>query len=168
MDLSDAFLIFYCFSQDLSISQTEKLSKTTAHSTLVRFYARMTELMAKKMSELSLNGPVEGSSRAIVEIDESLFGRKRKHNRGRKSTRQWVFGMIERGTRKTCLKVVNDRSSETLVPLIRSWVTPGSTIFSDDWRSYRDIEKYGYKHGVVVHSKELVSPSGVCTNTIEG
>ena len=37
----------------------------------------------------------------IVEIDESLFGRQIKHNRGRPSGhRIWIFGMIERTTNR--------------------------------------------------------------------
>ena len=168
MDLADAFLLFYCFAMDFSISQAFKMLKTLARSSVVRFYVRMTQLLTQNRSDLSLYGIADEAATGIVEIDESLFGRKRKYNKGRYIPRQWVFGIVERGSRKTFFKVVNDRSSDTLVPLIRSWVTPGSTIYSDDWRSYRNLQDFGYKHGVVVHTREFVSQSGVCTNTIEG
>ena len=42
---------------------------------------------------LLLEGTV---SRNIVEIDISLFGKKRKYNRGSGNQNIWVFGAVER------------------------------------------------------------------------
>lgn len=50
-----------------------------------------------------------------VEIDESMFGNKRKYNRGRISTGQWVFGMVERGSGRAFTFQVPNRTRETLV-----------------------------------------------------
>ena len=43
--------------------------------------------------------PQIGGDGIIVEIDEAKFGR-RKYNRGRLITGQWLFGGIERRTKK--------------------------------------------------------------------
>jgi hypothetical protein len=53
-----------------------------------------------------------GGPGKIVEIDESLFA-KVKHNRGRDLRRKqvWVFGMIERGTRKCIFMVLAKRDA---------------------------------------------------------
>lgn len=55
------------------------------------------------MEHWAIQNSVEkiGGPGIIVEIDEAKFG-KRKYNRGRIISREWVFGGIERGT-KTCL-----------------------------------------------------------------
>ena len=55
-----------------------------------------------------------------------------------------------------------------LLPIIREFVTPGATIYHDDWSSYRTLDKEGFSHGIVCHKYEFKSPEGVCTNTIEG
>jgi len=103
-----------------------------------------------------------------VEIDESAFGKKTKYNRGRAYNKKWVFGMVERNTRKLCLKVVDNRRKDTLMPILEKHATKRSTIYHDDWASYRDMTSYGYKHGTVNHKNTFVSEEGVCTNTIEG
>ncbi|KAI6650806.1 hypothetical protein LOD99_7857 [Oopsacas minuta] len=61
--------------------------------------------------------PIGGSGK-IVEIDESKFG-KRKYNRGRLLTGQWVFGMVERDTDDIIMVTVPDRSTATLLPIIQ-------------------------------------------------
>lgn len=103
-----------------------------------------------------------------MEIDESVITRKAKNNKGRRHKKIWVFGMIERHTRKMSLHVVQDRSKETLMPILQKHVDKRTKIYHDDWASYRDLKSYGYEHGAVNHTKEFVSADGVCTNTIEG
>ena len=59
-----------------------------------------------------------------VEIDESLFGRKIKYNRGNRSKglRIWVFGLVERDSNTILLYPVSDRKETTLLPLIQRHV----------------------------------------------
>ena len=60
-----------------------------------------------------------GGPGRVVEIDESVFG-KRKYHRGRYREQTWVFGGIERGDKaRTFFKIVGDRSANTLIPIIR-------------------------------------------------
>ena len=65
------------------------------------------------------SGPIGGPGK-IVEVDESKFG-KRKYNRGRRVEGQWVFGGIERGSKRCFVVTVGDRSAATLIPLIKHW-----------------------------------------------
>ena len=55
-----------------------------------------------------------GGRGKTIEIDESMFGHKRKYNRGRVSQGTWVFGMVERGTGQTLAFRVPNRTRETL------------------------------------------------------
>ena len=107
-----------------------------------------------------------GGEGKIVEIDESKFG-KRKYNRGKHVEGTWIFGGIERDSNGMFMVTVNNRKSETLIPIIRKYIKPGTTIFSDYWKAYDCLPEYGYIHGKVNHSKEFKSAVGVCTNRIE-
>jgi len=107
-----------------------------------------------------------GGEGEVVEIDESKFG-KRKYNRGHYVKGQWVFGGVERGTGRTFLVAVHDRSAETLIGLIKQWILPGTTIISDCWAAYSSLHEEGYTHFTVNHSIEFVSETGAHTNTIE-
>jgi len=138
-----------------------------AHTTVVKFFSKLRGRIYHVIDTLTFNGTVYGST-DIIEIDECYFGKKRKGNRGNTTTRQWVFGMVQRGTRKSFLVPVNNRTKETLIPLIKAKVESGSTIYHDDWPAYRLLCEEGYETGVVNHSREFVSKEGVCTNTIEG
>jgi transposase-like protein len=103
-----------------------------------------------------------------VEIDESKFG-KRKY-RGHHVEGAWVFGARERGNGKCCFfVVVDDRSKDSLIPLIQSRILPGSKIYSDCWSSYACLSSLGYEHYTVNHSENFKDPvTGAHTNSIEG
>ena len=95
-----------------------------------------------------------------VEIDESSFS-KRKYNRGKIVPKQWVFGGICRETRECLMYAVPDQKKETLLETIKACIRPGSTIYSDKWKSYDSIphlEGYVFEHYTVNHSKNFVDP----------
>lgn len=105
----------------------------------------------------------------IVEADESLYGGKAKGGkRGwgaeKKTT---VFGIIERGG-KVITKTVKGRAKEIILPIIGSSVILGATIFTDEYKGYRDLTVLGYDHATVNHSKYQWAKGAVCTNSIEG
>ena len=108
-----------------------------------------------------------GGPGVIVEIDESKFG-KRKYHKGRRVDGVWVFGGIERDSKKCFLTTVEDRTADTLVNIIKQHIKPGPTIISDCWRAYSSLNSEGFTHLTVNHSVNFVdSDSGAHTNTIE-
>ena len=110
--------------------------------------------------------PIGGVGK-VLEIDESKFG-KRKYHCGRRVDGVWVFGGIERESKRCFLVSVEDRSAATLVPIIKQYILPGTKIMSDCWKSYDKLEEEGYIHGTVNHSIEFVnSDTGDHTQTIE-
>ena len=66
----------------------------------------------------------------IIEIDESKFGR-RKYNRGHHVGGVWVFGGVERRTKKVFLIPVEKRNKETLENILKAQVNLYSIIYSD-------------------------------------
>lgn len=167
MTLQDATLILYCFSLDFTMTDTHKLLPHIAYSTLVTFFNKIRDRIFLKWENVRMNGNVNGETE-VIEIDESIFGKKHKYHKGSPTKRQWVFGIMERNTKKTYFVPVSDRSKATLIPIIKKIVKRGSCIYHDDWAAYRNLKNEGYQHGTVVHTKEFVSESGVCTNSIEG
>ena len=85
--------------------------------------------------------------------------------------------MAERATNHIMLYPVDQRNQETLIPMIERHVVKGSTIYSDGWRAYQNLNKRGYKNFTVEHKHNFVQRyrdtlSGeirtVHTNRIEG
>ena len=103
-----------------------------------------------------------------VEIDESKFG-KRKYHKGKRVEGQWVFGGREKNNKSKVFMIpVKKRDEKTLMPIIKKFIKPGSIIHSDCWKAYTKLEKNGYTHLTVNHSKEFKNAeTGACTNKIE-
>ena len=104
-----------------------------------------------------------GGVNHVVEIDESAWT-KRKYNRGRLVSTQWVFGGIDRDTRQCFAVPVDRRDAATLMPIIRQYILPGTTILSDQWAAYNAInnnnnENPRYIHQTVNHSVNFVDPT---------
>uniref|UniRef100_A0A0L8GF40 ISXO2-like transposase domain-containing protein n=1 Tax=Octopus bimaculoides TaxID=37653 RepID=A0A0L8GF40_OCTBM len=107
----------------------------------------------------------------IVEIDNSMMC-KRKYNRGRMPQEMWVFGGWDREDKKGFLVFVPDRSSETHLPLIKKFIKPSTTVYSDCWSAYNGITEIDgtptYTHFKVNYSENVVVPTtGVHTNSVE-
>ena len=107
-----------------------------------------------------------GGPGRIVEIEESKYG-KHQFNRGKKVDGVWVLGGIERDSDplRCFFETVTDRSAKTLIPIIKRWILPSTTIYSDCWRSYLPLPPY--IHSTVNHSVEFKSETGTHTNNIE-
>jgi transposase-like protein len=125
-------------------------------------FCRETMLVFLEGSSVKIGGP-----NRTVEIDESKFGR-RKYHRGHPVKGQWVFGGVERESGETFLVPVPDRTADTLMTVIRDWIEPCTTVISDSWAAYRNLDAQGYTHRTVNHSIQFVNPhTWAHTNTIE-
>ena len=109
-----------------------------------------------------------GGDGVIVEIDETYFV-KRKNNKGRNLSSVWLFGGIERVTKNKFIVPLlgkqRDRSAATLIPIIKKYILPGSTIVSDGWKAYELLGNEGFTHWVVNHSEHFVDPSDAHVHT---
>lgn len=99
-----------------------------------------------------------------VQMDESLSFTT-KH--GRIVTQIWIIGFYDQTEKIGHLQQVPDRSAETIENVIVECVAPGSTIYTDEWKGYRNLKRLGYEHGTVNHWNNFVSPvTGDCTDNI--
>ena len=83
-------------------------------------------------------------------MDEAKIG-KRKFNKRKVVTGQWIFGGTERSSKRIFIIPVPGRSSETLLEIIRNWIKPGNSIISDYWKAYDCLNKEGSRHLRVDH-----------------
>ena len=56
---------------------------------------------------------------------------------------------LKGGRQKAFMVEVLDRSAATLLPLIQQHILPGTTVLSDEWRSYSRIPTLGMVHETV-------------------
>ena len=85
--------------------------------------------------------------------NETTGRRAFRFNKALEAVEKKIFGPKERrGPKRTLFFVVPDRSAETLIPIVRKYVRPGTFIFSDKWMAYWQLRD-GYFHFVVVHKK---------------
>ena len=106
-------------------------------------------------ADLLANPIAIGGPNTTVEMDDSLFSRRKNHQ-GRQLPQQCVFGGIYRETRECFMYTVPDRSAATLLPIIQGSIRPGTTIMSDLWAAYGGIQAMGYTHLTVNHTNARV------------
>jgi transposase-like protein len=108
---------------------------------------RMADLIRKHMEYVDGEFPLFGD----VEIDETYVGGHRPGVRGRGAANKTVvFGMMQRKG-QVMTKIVPDCKRKTLEPIIEQNVKAGSTVHTDELRSYNGLWKKGYKHQTVDH-----------------
>jgi transposase-like protein len=112
--------------------------------------------------------------RGIIEIDEMYVGGRESNKHADKKEmggsrgpggKAIVLGMRERGGR-TVAEVVPDVNASTLGQVIRDNVEAGSTIHTDEHRSYRPLGK-DFKHETINHRYGEYVRDGITTNGIE-
>ena len=79
------------------------------------------------MRIFDLSEPLRGLGE-VVEIDESKFG-KRKYHRAKHVEGQWVFGGYQRSIARVFMVTVEDRSRETLLPIIKFFLRLAGNLY---------------------------------------
>ena len=95
----------------------------------------------------------------IVEIDESVWT-KRKYNKGRQVSNQWILGSIHREIKDYFAVLVDNGDAATLLSIIEKFILPEATIYSGQYKTYYNISRlsHDYTHETVNHSLNFVSP----------
>lgn len=129
---------------------------------------RMAHELRKLMAQADKHDPLSGK----VEADETYVGGrpryKGKNKRGRGAANKTiVFGLLERDGSVRAGPVPNVRA-KTLVPAIMQNVQQGSTIYTDELRSYSHLGDRGFTHKTVTHSKNQYVSGDAHVNSLEG
>jgi transposase-like protein len=167
LTLPQFICICYVWSANIPIQAASEMT-SLSHVTIIDWYNFLRNVCTEylKRNPFSIGGPGR-----VVELDETVVSR-RKYHVGRLVKERWLFGGYDRTTKMSFLILVDNRSSNTLLPLIQEFVCPGSEIHTDCWAAYngiRDIQvNPPYSHLRVNHSENFTDPlTGACTNHIE-
>jgi transposase-like protein len=108
---------------------------------------RIREVMTKK--------PLKNLLQGIVEVDETYVGGKKRigSKRGRGTKKVPVLALVERNGEARSYKM-DDLTTKTIRRLIRKDVEITSRIMTDEFNSYRGLEKEFAGHDTVDHSKK--------------
>eukprot|EP00106_Octopus_bimaculoides_P008966 XP_014776408.1 PREDICTED: uncharacterized protein LOC106873531 [Octopus bimaculoides] len=156
--LQDFILLSYLWSQNIAVHPSSEMTGLSK-STVVQWYQYMRDITSNYL----VRNPYQiGGLGHIVEIDEPKMC-KQKCNRGRTSQERWVFGGWDRKDKKGFLVFVPDHSSETLLPLFRRYIKPGTIIYSNCWSAYNGISEIDvtpkYTHFKVNQTENFVDPN---------
>ena len=126
---------------------------------------RMGHEIRKFMAKADGEWPLDGA----VEADETYIGgRTTGGKRGRGAPNKTiVFGMLERDGDVMATVVPNVRK-KTLQPIIKENVVKGSTVHTDELKSYSGLSKAGFEHETVNHGAGEYVDGDCHVNGIEG
>ena len=87
----------------------------------------------------------------VVEVNETLIGGEKSGKRGRGAAGKTLVLIAAEenqggGVGRIRLSPIRSASSEVLSPTITQIIEQGSTIRTDGWNGYNDVDAYGYKH----------------------
>lgn len=113
-----------------------------------------------------------GGPGSIVQVDETMLSHAVRSHRGRAPNHQtWAITMCDTDQRPAVgyCEVVENRSAQTLIPIIYRVVRSGSIIYTDEWRAYNELRNnMEYEHQTLTHKYNFVDPStGVHTQNVE-
>ena len=82
-----------------------------------------------------------------------------QHHRGSATTQEkWVFGLVDVSQQPALdyMEMVSRRDANTLLPIIQAHVLPGTTIYSDEWAAYKQVQNLPKRH-CSCHSQPLTA-----------
>ncbi|XP_068217274.1 uncharacterized protein [Palaemon carinicauda] len=135
------------------------LSRRWSHDTVIEELKIATNTSVEKRNFCSEvaeyfcdNQEAIGGEAVVVEIDGFEFNAK--YERGGPLSDIWVFGGIERVSKKYFMLPFVDRTTldldaYTLIPFIRHYVKAGSVIITDKSNTYISLPDLGYEHRTV-------------------
>lgn len=114
----------------------------------------------------------------VCEADETYIGgawknkkihiRKTGSKRGRGTSKQAIFGIVSRTEEKVRVWLVPNAKIRTTRPKICRTVNKGGAIYTDGFKGYRTLSRYGYVHDFVDHEAGEYVRGAVHTQTLDG
>lgn len=132
--------------------------RSLLHSKILLFFEK---------SPISLGGPGK-----IVQVDETMLNHKVKAHRGRAPREQvWALGIVDCSYKpaKGFMCLIENKSAEVIMPIIKKHVREGSIIYTDEAKVYMKLgECPGFKHKSIIHKYKFVDyEAKVHTQNIE-
>ena len=122
LTIPDIMVFIKSYLDKLTLGQCSVFAGMSYKSTAVNWASFLRESFKDHFDTSIKERTISGE----IKIDESLFGRKIEYHRGNPhpGLRLWIFGMVERKSNTIILYPVDDRSKDTLIPLIQRHNAP--------------------------------------------
>jgi hypothetical protein len=122
---------------------------------------KIRNIFTSKIVDFFIRFPIRlGGPGITVQCDEVMLNHKVKSHRGRGPREKvWALVIVDTSTSPSIgfVKIVENRSKEVLLPIIKNVVREGSVIHTDEWASYRELAEHNsYAHASVVHKYNFV------------
>ena len=134
-------------------------------NTICDYYSFCRDIAVEKMKKQQITFNATEEITIELQIDESIFGKKCKYNRGKTIYKE----VSQQALHKCHFEIVESRDEATLMKIITDHVPKKANvkIVSDGRASYNKLRNLGYDHCVVVHKETFVNEYGHHTNSIE-
>lgn len=164
--LRDWFLVMFLFSTSRNGVAAKEVERQLGVTYKTAW--RMCHEIRKYMAALDSDDPLGGIG-ATVEVDETLIGGSVSgKGSGYKGNKTCVVGMLERGG-ELVTRVVTRRHKAAMQAIILDQILPGTTINTDEFGGYKDIDQSGYHHVTVSHKAgQYATKAGGGVNAMEG
>jgi transposase-like protein len=142
----------------LIVSQKFGTNAMGLHRTLDIKYETAWNLLHKLRRAMIRSG--REKLNGTVEIDECFIGASEEGvpGRGAVEKRQVLVAVELKNGGKALgrirLKIIEDASAESILPVIRDNVEVGSTIITDGWKSYFSLKSEGYTHEIKIITQD--------------
>ena len=167
LSLQVLLTILYYFSVGCSVSECSKIVVGTASKkSIIQWFNYFRDIMTTHLA----TNPVTFSRNCTINVDETAVGGCRNYQRGRipRVEPRWLFGLVCSEHHKVYCEFIQDKSHQSIIPLITRHVEHGATIPSDGANVYKCLRNMNYTYDFVVHEREFVNPNtGTHTNYIE-
>jgi len=161
LTVAQMLFITFCWAAKIPVKSASVMSNVNEQS-VCHWYRLLREKCGNTL--LQCGDCPFGGPDTVVQIDEKVVAKKRKHAGEPPRDDQWMFGLYDTSMKRGHLQLISDRTEDTLIPIIQKYVKPGSTVFSDPFPAYRHLQDCGYRHFVVNHSGFIDSTTGTCDN----
>ena len=169
LSIADIFSILYFWSMGIQGFIAERMITNIIRKTIYDYYNFARDICVKYVESKICMFDLSGDFEIEIQVDESVFRKVRKYNRGKSYKQTWIFGISQPQNHKCYLQIVEDRTAATLVKIIKDRVPMEANIriISDGWASYNTLRDEGYEYSIVVHKEEFVNDEGKNTNSVE-
>jgi len=149
----------------ISARQIQRETGVT-YKTAWRMFKQIRSLLCEDTQ--SLNGKVELDETYVGGKARNMHQAKRAKLGGRGTAgKTAIFGAVERSGEVVAIAVPNVDEA-TLLPHVKKYVMPASTVYTDEMGAYRSLKQNGYKHQRINHTAKVYVSGDIHTNTIEG
>jgi transposase-like protein/DNA-directed RNA polymerase subunit RPC12/RpoP len=157
-------MFLFCASRNGVAAKEVERQLGVTYKTAWRMCHEIRKFMAAQDSDDPLGGFGE-----TVEVDETLIGGSISGmGSGYKGNKTCVVGMLERDG-ELITRVVQSRTKEAMQSLILTHIVPGTTLNTDEFGGYHNIDKSGFRHVKVNHKiGQYATAQGAGVNAIEG